>query len=375
MSPKKNRRSSPPLLPTKRQKTIQEYWLSTPTSNKYQILSNDEETVPAQVSDMTPKIPNPPPIFVHGVENIAPLKDFLKTHAEGKHTIKLIGNSQIRIQPTDSQTYTTLIRELKVKNTQFHSFQPKTERKFRAVLKGLHHSTNTDDIREELSTKGHIAVNISNMKNTITKAPFPMFLLELEQNINNKQIYEITNMLNSKIIIEPQRQKREIAQCQTCQRYGHTKSYCNRSPRCVKCAGDHLTKNCSKKDRTQDAKCVLCEGNHPANYKGCQIYKELQKRKSPQLRPKVPSPSNIPETKNQSSPQTDPKEPPITKPTYAQSIGSKYKKIEEINHINEQQHDNRQNTNNDRLENLMTKLMERMDMLLTLLTTVVSKMV
>jgi len=29
---------------------------------------------------------------------------------------------------------------------------------------------------------------------------------------------------------------------------------------------------------------VLCEGNHPANYKGCTIYKDLQKRHFPTLR-------------------------------------------------------------------------------------------
>lgn len=43
-------------------------------------------------------------------------------------------------------------------------------------------------------------------------------------------------------------------------------------------------------------KCILCEGNHPANYKGCIVYKELQKIKYPITQPnnrKPKSPENV----------------------------------------------------------------------------------
>jgi len=33
-------------------------------------------------------------------------------------------------------------------------------------------------------------------------------------------------------------------------------------------AGDHLTSNCPRKVKSKNIKCVLCKGNHPANYKG-----------------------------------------------------------------------------------------------------------
>jgi hypothetical protein len=44
--------------------------------------------------------------------------------------------------------------------------------------------------------------------------------------------------------------------------------------RCVKCAGDHLTNHCHRKERSSDVRGVLCAGNHPANYKGCMVYKD-----------------------------------------------------------------------------------------------------
>lgn len=50
--------------------------------------------------------------------------------------------------------------------------------------------------------------------------------------------------------------------------------------RCVKCAQGHRTADCPKTDRNTPAKCALCFGAHPANYKGCDVYKEILARKS-----------------------------------------------------------------------------------------------
>lgn len=57
-------------------------------------------------------------------------------------------------------------------------------------------------------------------------------------------------------------------------------------PNCIKCAGEHTSANCERKDKTENVKCAQCGGNHPANYKGCIVYKHLQKLKYPQLRNK-----------------------------------------------------------------------------------------
>lgn len=59
-----------------------------------------------------------------------------------------------------------------------------------------------------------------------------------------------------------------------CQEYGHSKSYCYKPHICVKCGGQHDTRTCEK-PRNTPAKCALCKGDHPANYKGCCVYKNL----------------------------------------------------------------------------------------------------
>lgn len=49
-------------------------------------------------------------------------------------------------------------------------------------------------------------------------------------------------------------------------------------PRCVRCGADHQSTACPN-PRDAPPKCAHCSQNHPANYKGYTIYKELQRRK------------------------------------------------------------------------------------------------
>lgn len=141
----------------------------------------------------------------------------------------------------------------------------------------MHASTDPDKLKSVIKELGHTVINIWNLKQRLTKKPLPIFFIELKQNPNNKTIYKIKYLFQRiyRIIFEPPRPKRIIPQCANCQRYGHIKHFCHRSPRCVKCAGDHTTKTCHMKEKFDHVKCVLCNGNHPANYEGCMIYKEL----------------------------------------------------------------------------------------------------
>jgi hypothetical protein len=73
----------------------------------------------------------------------------------------------------------------------------------------------------------------------------------------------------------PYRKPTLLPQCKNCQSWEHTKSYCHKEPRCVKFAGKHTTVICTKPKDTPP-KCYNCGENHPANYRGCVVAKELQ---------------------------------------------------------------------------------------------------
>lgn len=286
----KRPRSSPESqLRQNKQAKVDQYWLSKPVtvSNSFSELGNelqDDQTDEQEHSQQTVKVPRPPPIFVDKVGNIQPLIELLSNHAKENYVIKVLHNEQVKIQPKSAEYYKIIVTQLELKGTEFYTYKPKQERTYKAVLKNIHPSTPIDDIKTSLCNLGHTPTNIWNIKARTTKKPLPIFFIELQPSSNNKDIFKIKYLLNCQVNIEEPIPKRTIPQCAKCQQYGHTKSYCRRQPKCIKCAGDHMSAECIRKTRSDEVKCVLCEGNHPANYKGCTIYKQLQKSKYPSLR-------------------------------------------------------------------------------------------
>lgn len=63
------------------------------------------------------------------------------------------------------------------------------------------------------------------------------------------------------------------------QQNGHTKNNFTRPFRYVKCWRSHNIVDCPKNDRSEPAACALCLDNHPTNFKGCCVYREILKRK------------------------------------------------------------------------------------------------
>lgn len=278
---RKRQRESPEINKALKQKKLDAYWLSqpTPTSNRFSELDNDSQE--AQTIEIVEKPAKAPPLYVDRVSNIQPLLKMLDEIAADNYELKVLRNDQVRIQPKSTEVYTKIVKNLQEKNTEFYTYRPKQDRCFKVVLKNLHPSTDIEEIKAEIEIQGHKVNNIWNVKQRITKKPLPIHFIEIESNSNNKHIYNIKSLLHCRVILEPPRPKRDIPQCSNCQQYGHTRKYCYRKPKCIKCAGDHASSQCERKERSDLVKCVLCNGNHPANYKGCAVYKELQKIKYP----------------------------------------------------------------------------------------------
>lgn len=79
-------------------------------------------------------------------------------------------------------------------------------------------------------------------------------------------------------IVAPHSTKKVAVQCKRCQRFGHTQKYCYLGPRCVKCIQSHITSECPRNTKDDKVKCVNCNGDHPANYKGCVVYQKLKEK-------------------------------------------------------------------------------------------------
>ncbi|OWR42620.1 Nucleic-acid-binding protein from transposon X-element [Danaus plexippus plexippus] len=171
--------------------------------------------------------------------------------AKGEYEIKILQSKRVKIQAKSPEPYSTIYKKIKSRNTEFYTYNTKQERSFRVVLKCIHHSKDIDLWKEALEDLGHKPTNIWNVKNYKTKQPLPIYFIDLQPDINNKDIYTIKLLPGCRIEVETLRPKRTIPQ----------------KPNCVKCAGPHHTSKCSKKERSDEVKCVLCDENHPANYK------------------------------------------------------------------------------------------------------------
>ena len=298
----------------KRQKTIDTYWLKS-QSNRFQALSsssddeeecendnhiekepgglqNKKDSNSPNNKESRKTEPKPPPIYIQNVETISPLKSEISKIAQNMFEFKILNNGEVKVQLQNSVHYRETVKMLKSKNTEYYTYKPKNERGFKVILRNMHYSADSDEIKQELSLMNHKVLNIYNILQRGSKRPTSLFSVELETSPNNKEIYGIQYLLNCKISFEPPHHKRTIPQCSNCQKYGHTKNFCNLNPVCVKCAGKHKTVDCSKKNDENTPKCALCAGNHTANYKGCEIYKTLKIQRFPKVQRKQQSAIN-----------------------------------------------------------------------------------
>lgn len=262
---------------------------TVPTSNQFDELEQDninnvEETErPAKAE----------PIFVTGVLNINVLKETLGsiTNNQTYSMTTLRNGHTVKIVPTTIETYKLIRSNFTENNISHYTYQLKSERAYRVVLRGLHHSENIEDIEDELTKMGHEARHIVNVLHRKTKEKLPLFYIDLEPKPNNKEIFNVKYLNHMKVSFEAPYKKKDIIQCKRCQRFGHTKNQCMRPYRCVKCGNDHPTASCQKQSNT-DATCANCEGKHPASYKGCQKYQQYRQNIL-KLKPKEPNKQNV----------------------------------------------------------------------------------
>lgn len=257
----------------------------TSTSNRYQPLekssdNKEDDPEPTVERHQQPQEHKPPPIYIYGVTNFKAMTESLsKIVADEQYYTRTTTENTVKINLKTVEAYRKLVHHLREEGIVFHTYQLKEDRAYRVVIRGLHPTTQAEEIKEELSAKGHQIRNIVNIKHRITKNPLPLFYADLEPHNNNKDIYNIEFLCHTRIIVEPPRKRNDIIQCMRCQRYGHSRTYCTKPYNCVRCGRAHDSRTC-KKPRSIPATCALCNGDHPANFKGCSVYQDLRNLKT-----------------------------------------------------------------------------------------------
>ncbi|CAH2097934.1 unnamed protein product [Euphydryas editha] len=362
--------------------------MSTPSpekisiSNRFSGLPTDqlEENCPEQ-SDAYIKTSKPPPIILYGIEDVNKLTELLEGVVNKiEFTYKIVNKNQLRISSNDVDAFKKIIDVIRKNGLIGHTFNRKDKRPYRIVIRNLHHSTPLCVIKETLEDTGNTVVGeIINAKYGPDKRPTSTFFVNLAQGPCNKAVKNVKYIYHQCVTIEDPRKRNTVVQCQRCQQYGHTKNYCMRPYRCVKCAESHKTSDCPKKDRSLPAKCALCLGAHPANYKGCEVYREILARKTAKQ-------THLKSRKNLSpiidQPSTTQPTQEMYKPKLADNKHQTYAKVTQSKIKNDKEDLSSLQTSSRLMEDLLFKQAEKFDLILQqmstligLMTTLVSKLV
>lgn len=354
---------------------------SVTVSNRFRSLpldqAEDKNNDPANLK------PNkPPPIVLYGIEDLNELSKLIESVCDPKlFKIRIVNKNLLRVLVDCSETYKDVISAIRSKGLIGHTFTPKEKKAYRIVIKKLHYSTPHSEIINAIESSGNkVRGEIINARYGPDKTPSFTFFVNLEPNVNNKAVKDIEYIYHQRVKIEDPRKSTTIVQCQRCQQYGHSKNNCMRPFRCVKCGEGHKTADCPKKDRNTPAKCALCSRDHPANYKGCQVYLEIASRKSNRAKNLVTGP---PKNENINASQTQTLgSKTLIKPSYNQPRDKlSYSDITANRYQNNASTESQSNFEQNRIEVILTKQSEKIDQLiqqigtlLNLLTSVVAKL-
>ncbi|CAI6364784.1 unnamed protein product [Macrosiphum euphorbiae] len=188
---------------------------------------------------------------------------------------------------------------LRTNGIAFTSFSLPEDRTLKVVIRGIPTDIAEDEITAELELRGFTVHTVKRFG--ANSRPLPMCLVILAKTTQSTTIYEITSMFYLSVRVESFK-KSGPAQCFLCQRFGQGSKNCGQAPRCVKCSGNHLAKECTK-PKQDSPSCCNCGGSHTANFLGCPYYLHLAASSKPAVT--IPPPPSQSTSASFAQPKSD----------------------------------------------------------------------
>jgi hypothetical protein len=237
--------------------------------------------------------PKVTPIYVNADEwrKIAPSLTKAPFYPQEGLQAKITSDGRVRLQPTSPALYRQIQTFLRDASVAFFSFPLPEDRTLKVVIRGIPTNIPEDEVKSELESFGFIVKNVKRFG--ANARPMPMCLVILPKTPKAAEIYNLRYLFYYSIIVESYK-KIGPSQCFACQRFGHGSQNCGHPPRCVKCSGNHLAKDCGKTPE-ETPLCCNCGKDHTANFRGCEWYQHILKTKTPEkTAPKSPTNAYVP---------------------------------------------------------------------------------
>jgi len=117
--------------------------------------------VPEEVTKNTLK-GDQTPIFIYKIRNPSSFLQLLNEMLNEEFNLNNINLEKFKIQSKSSIAYTNIVKELKIRNTEFYIYKSKQERSFNVILKYMLLEKNIHVIKKDIVEFGHIVTNIWN---------------------------------------------------------------------------------------------------------------------------------------------------------------------------------------------------------------------
>ncbi|XP_049798645.1 proteoglycan 4-like [Schistocerca nitens] len=222
-----------------------------------------------------------PPITVFETRGYTTLIGQIQGKLTGALSTTYKGDS-IVYQATNPEDFQYLKQEFRKRNLEFFTYNDDPKSTLKVVVKRLTPYWTPEDVKNALIEKGFPVQGVFQMSKpqtetddsgNIVSAPrrkTPNFQVNLLNTAEARKIFKVERLLHMKVTVELYQKPSGPTQCYLCQRFRHGATQCELAPRCVKCAGPHLSGACTKK-REEPAICANCRGNHPASFRGCPV--------------------------------------------------------------------------------------------------------
>ncbi|GIY64970.1 nucleic-acid-binding protein from transposon X-element [Caerostris darwini] len=266
---------------------------NVPPKKHFPAHTNPKTSPTASQTPATPANPNVRPIMIMKPTDIHAFMKQLNDALKLKITCKLTAQ-YLKLEPDTESLHATITKHLDATNVPYYIITPKGLRPVKAVLRGLPISTDLEAIKNELTELNFQVINIYQLKKRDqARTPMPLFQIQLAPTENVEEIWQLDSLLFTKINVEKYNNKGGISQCHRCQLFGHSSINCKLPIKCVKCAGHHLTKDCTITNHTDTPVCANCQGSHPASYRGCPKFPKLNQSTNKQSTNPVSFTSNF----------------------------------------------------------------------------------
>lgn len=201
-----------------------------------------------------------------------------------KYNKPYLGRYYTKIACATLTDHKALIQYFEKRHLPFNTFGNLDKRKLKVVIKGLPKDVDLNLLKSELKRQAIPIVRVHKMQDTrkeMENFPKCLVLAVVPYNDDGKKLLRLKNLLGSEVRMEPPKLKAK--QCHRCQMWGHTQRYCHGKVKCVKCAGEHLSKKCERDPEKEPPKCANCGGEHTASFRECPCCPESKEHQMTQL--------------------------------------------------------------------------------------------